>query len=268
MFNNLIESRSHTSEFKRRGSFFLYTIAAYAVLFVAAGVGSIYAYDAHLDQEEGETVTMLSPIDLPSPPKAPDTHPASAPKQPSKVQTADVRPIMIASINHPELPPPPISSKPNPELPVRDGVITVIGPIPMNGTGPVGTGGPGVGGGGTAVVTPTVVVDPGPPPPPPAPAPTPKQIIYAREILNGRAMSLPKPVYPSLAKQAHAFGTVSVQILIDEKGKVVSAHAVSGHPLLTGEAVRAAFQARFSPTLIGDAPVKVSGLINYNFVLQ
>ena len=38
MFNNLIESSSHTTELKRRGSFFLFTVATYAVLFVIAGV--------------------------------------------------------------------------------------------------------------------------------------------------------------------------------------------------------------------------------------
>src|SRR4051794_27292484 len=59
MFNNLIESRSHKREFKRRGSFFLYTVAGYAVLFAAAGVASIYAYDAHLDEQNLE-ITILS----------------------------------------------------------------------------------------------------------------------------------------------------------------------------------------------------------------
>lgn len=267
MFNNLIESRSHTSELKRRGSFFLYTIAAYSLLFVAAGIGSIYAYDAHLDEQEGVSVTMLSPIDLPSPPKAPETHAASTPpRQPNREQTVDVRPNLIASINHPELTPPTISSKPNPDLPVRDGVITISGPVAINGSGPAGNG-PGGPSGGNTVVTPTVVADTAPPPPP-APAPTPKQILYSKEVLNSKALSLPKPVYPIMAKQAHVSGTVSVQILIDEKGRVVSAHAVGGNPLLSGEAVRAAYQARFSPTTIGDVPVKVSGLINYNFVLQ
>jgi hypothetical protein len=142
MFNNLIESRSHTSELKRRGSFLLYTIAAYGLLFIVAGVGSIYAYDAHLDEQEGEVVTMLSPIDLPGPPKTPDNHPATTPKQTSKEPTADVRPVLIASINHPELPPPPISANPNPVLPVRDGVITRVGTEQSNGTGPVGPPGP------------------------------------------------------------------------------------------------------------------------------
>jgi protein TonB len=62
-------------------------------------------------------------------------------------------------------------------------------------------------------------------------------------------------------------GTVSVQVLIDEQGRVLSAKAVSGSPFLLIEAQKAAMQARFSPTRLGDQPVKVSGVITYNFVL-
>ena len=60
-------------------------------------------------------------------------------------------------------------------------------------------------------------------------------------------------------------GAVTVQILLDETGKVISARAVSGHPLLQAAAVKAAYQARFSPTILSDQPVKVSGIITYNF---
>jgi protein TonB len=87
-------------------------------------------------------------------------------------------------------------------------------------------------------------------------------------VLNGKAISLPKPPYPPIAKAAHASGTVVVQVLIDENGAVVSAHAVSGHPLLQAVAVNAAKQARFSPTKLSGQPVKVTGVIQYNFVAQ
>jgi protein TonB len=58
-----------------------------------------------------------------------------------------------------------------------------------------------------------------------------------------------------------------VQIIVDEEGYVISARAVSGHPLLQQAAVFAARQARFTPTLLEGRPVKVSGVITYNFVL-
>jgi protein TonB len=87
-------------------------------------------------------------------------------------------------------------------------------------------------------------------------------------VLNGKAISLPKPAYPPIARAAHASGTVTVQVLIDENGSVVSAKAVSGHPLLQAVAVAAARQARFSPTKLSGQPVKVTGVIQYNFVAQ
>lgn len=87
-------------------------------------------------------------------------------------------------------------------------------------------------------------------------------------VLNGKATSLPKPPYPPLARQANAAGTVVVQVIVDEKGNVVSATAVSGHPLLRPAAAAAARGAKFSPTLLSGRPVKVSGVITYNFVAE
>ena len=84
-------------------------------------------------------------------------------------------------------------------------------------------------------------------------------------VLNGKAISLPTPEYPPIARQAKASGTVVVQVTIDENGSVISAHAVSGHPLLQAAAVTAARQAKFSPTLLMGEPVKVTGVIVYNF---
>jgi TonB family protein len=84
-------------------------------------------------------------------------------------------------------------------------------------------------------------------------------------VLNGKAISLPAPEYPAIAKQAKATGTVVVQVTIDENGSVIIAHATSGHPLLQGAAVAAARQAKFSPTLLMGEPVKVNGVIVYNF---
>lgn len=102
------------------------------------------------------------------------------------------------------------------------------------------------------------------PPAPPTPAKVPSQI--SGGVLNGKAVSLPKPAYPPAAKAVNAEGAVSVQVLIDENGQVISASAVSGHPLLRPAAVEAARAATFSPTLLSGVPVKVSGVIVYNFV--
>ncbi len=85
-------------------------------------------------------------------------------------------------------------------------------------------------------------------------------------ILNGKATSLPKPEYPAAAKAVMAGGAVSVQVTVNESGDVISATAVSGHPLLRSSAEAAAMQAKFSPTFLSGVPVKISGVLTYNFV--
>lgn len=87
-------------------------------------------------------------------------------------------------------------------------------------------------------------------------------------IINGKAVSKPAPVYPQEARDAGAQGTVTVQVVVDEQGAVISAEAINGPQLLREAAVNAAKQARFSPTLLSGQPVKVTGLVTYSFVLQ
>ncbi len=96
----------------------------------------------------------------------------------------------------------------------------------------------------------------------------PKRAPISGGVLNGKAIVLPKPDYPAEAQAAGASGTVVVQVTIDESGMVISARAISGHPALRQAATNAANQARFSPTSLMGEPVKVSGVITYNFVKQ
>lgn len=84
-------------------------------------------------------------------------------------------------------------------------------------------------------------------------------------VVNGKATNLVKPPYPAAAKAVRAEGAVNVQVLIDENGNVVSATAVSGHPLLRAVSVNAARQSKFTPTLLSKQPVKVTGVIVYQF---
>ena len=64
----------------------------------------------------------------------------------------------------------------------------------------------------------------------------------------------------------NAEGAVAVQVLVDEGGNVIAASAVSGHPLLRAAAEEAARGATFAPTRLSGEPVKVSGVVTYNFV--
>lgn len=86
--------------------------------------------------------------------------------------------------------------------------------------------------------------------------------------LNGKASSLPKAEYPAIARAAHASGTVTVEVVVDETGNVVAAKAVSGHPLLQAAGVNAARQAKFTPTTVNGEPTKISGYLTYNFIAQ
>jgi TonB family C-terminal domain len=101
--------------------------------------------------------------------------------------------------------------------------------------------------------------------PPPAPRPILKPV--SGGVLNGTAISLPAPSYPEAAKRMRTAGTVAVDVILDESGKVVSANATSGPQVLREAAVQAALKARFSPTKLSGQPVKVSGVINYKFAL-
>lgn len=85
-------------------------------------------------------------------------------------------------------------------------------------------------------------------------------------VLNGKAISLPAPEYPAAARAVSANGAVNVQVTISEQGEIVSAAAVSGHPLLRQAAEQAARKAKFAPTLLQGVPVTVTGIIVYNFV--
>jgi protein TonB len=87
-------------------------------------------------------------------------------------------------------------------------------------------------------------------------------------ILNGKATTLVKPDYPAEARSAGVGGTVMVQVLIDEAGNVMNATAVSGDPLLRQACVIAALGSRFSPTKLNGEAVKVSGVLQYNFVAR
>src|SRR5438552_17966638 len=69
MFTNLIESQSHRKEFKRRSSFFLITVAAYALILFGAGIASIYAYDAQLETQTSslELLNWVPPVTTAAP---------------------------------------------------------------------------------------------------------------------------------------------------------------------------------------------------------
>jgi protein TonB len=271
MFENLVESTSHKDDIARKSYFLLGTLGVYAVLGLAFFIAGIYWYDAHLENQNLELTTLVAPVPVPpqAEPDKPKEAPKPAEKQPDQPQVA-MRTDLVARVDMP-VAPKEVSAQASKVPPVPPGQSVIVGNRnydPAAGSGPIG---PATGSGGGGAPAAPVVKDVEEPPPAPKPTPTPAPKPTAPisgGVLNGKAISLPKPAYPAIAKSAHAAGTVTVQVLIDENGNVVAAHAVSGHPLLQAVAVQAARSARFSPTKLSGQPVKVSGVITYNFVAQ
>jgi protein TonB len=117
----------------------------------------------------------------------------------------------------------------------------------------------------TSTSAPVVKLDSEPPPQQPA-----RTILkpVSGGVLNGNALSLPPPVYPDSARRLRVEGMVSVEVVIDELGKVISARAIDGPMALRSVAMQAALRARFSPTKLSGQPVKVTGSINYKFTFS
>ncbi len=265
MFNNLIESSSHVREYKRRGSFVLFTAGIYGVLFVASGVAAIYAYDAKLEKQNLEMVTLISPQEI-----VPEEAPAVAQphERPRVTKEEDLgipeRQFAMADVNTPEVVPEKVSAAPNKNLPRPSGPYQISEHDTNIEIG--GRGSEPSSGNGRRVAQPSQVIEV----PNIEPAPElPKQPkVISKGVISGFATSLPKPIYPEIAKRMRVSGKVSVQVLVDVDGRVLSATVVSGPPFLRAEAQKAALQARFSPTKLGDQAVKVSGVIVYNFELS
>lgn len=273
MFRNLVESGSHTADFRRRGSFFVGAVAFYAVLLAAAGVGSIYAYNVRLDdREELEVLALMhfppqpataEPVRREAP--RPAAGAADSPRIAQVTEVVKITPYAneVARTNAPVLPdnvpyvvsnvnsiPPGLGGPPGPRVPGVPGGNNTTGPV-------VDSGGE---------VAPPAKIEP-PKVEPPKPEP-PRVVRLASTIISSKAISKPTPAYPALAITMRVQGTVPVQILIDEQGRVVQAQATGGHPLLQKAAADAARRATFSPTILSERPVKASGIIYYNFVIQ
>ena len=268
MFTNLIESQSHRKEFKRRSSFFLFTVAAYAVILFGAGIGSIYAYDAQLEAQNSslELMSWVPPV-TPTTPKpvterSPSVHRApSAPVDPGVSRPE--RTVMVSRTDDPRSIPPEVGTKSSPIPPATDDAVLGkrnVDPPPAKGSDDKGNCLT------CPSTTPTISVTEKAPEPPPAKPPTIAKL--PSSVMVSKAISLPQPAYPIMAKQTRTQGNVNVQILVDEQGKVMTAQALSGNPMLVTAAKEAALRARFTPTILNGQAVKTQGVIIYNFVLQ
>jgi periplasmic protein TonB len=260
MFEHLVESGSHSEDLKRKGSFLLGFVGLYVVAIIAGLIIGILWAPAYIDQQTLELTALIAPVPVQ---QQQQQKQEAKPEKVDISKNVDVRRELIADVSRADLVPKEVSAKASDVPPVRKGVVTMIGEGNSNAAAPMAPGA----GTGNIIAGPTKV-DVAEAPPPPPPKPTPPKAPISGGVLNGKAVRLVQPPYPAIARSARASGQVRVQIVIDENGNVISATPVSGHPLLQGAAVSAARSSKFTPTKLSGMPVKVSGVIIYNFVAQ
>ena len=248
MFDNLPESSKHGTENTRTGVFFLVTTLIYGVLMIVAAIVTIVWFNPDLVDALDVTAMVAPP---PPPAAAPPPEAAPVIKNVPTITT-------FTPPKEPQKIPDPTTVQSKPVVSVSHGV-------------PGGVPGGQAGG---VVGAPVRGDDTPPPPPPPTPKPTaeptpvPKKITVSGGVLQGSAIKRVQPPYPPIAKAARASGAVAVQVTIGEDGHVLDASVVSGHPLLRDSALQAARQWVFKPTELSGVPVKVQGVLTFNFTLQ
>ena len=257
MFDKLVES-TKSKQRGRSGRLFFMTGVVYATLLGTLAVWTILGFSPGL--AEGIDLSKLTP-------PVPNTAPPP-PVQLQHVPPQNTQAVMFTPPSGNEVIPPPTAVPPVTRA-VNTGVVPIAG-------APFGVGGDFIGGGGPGGIETGAPVPPPPPlkprptpEPPPEVKPTPHTPPKISEgVTQGLAIRKVSPLYPALAKAAHAAGTVQVQILISEEGRVLSADVLSGHPLLRQAALDAARQWAFRPTLLSQVPVKVQGVLTFNFTLN
>ncbi len=74
-----------------------------------------------------------------------------------------------------------------------------------------------------------------------------------------------QPVYPEVARRMHLTGTVRIEILIDEQGKVIQATPLSGPSILRSAAVDAVLRWRYRPATLGNSAIRSQGQVSIVF---
>ncbi len=272
MFDKLIESEPAGADFRNRRRYFITSSVIVGILFVTAVVASIYAADIGLGNSSFELAELLQPVEMAAVEPEPirPQPPASSPSR-SELPTRQANIMRIDEM--PTTVPQTISTTRNTQMARPDTQRFIPAGFDSDPAGDPGgnsrqstASGPAATGLSTNYDVPDVSKD-SVPPPPLIKKPVEKHppILKSDGVINGKATYLPIPAYPAPAKAIGASGKVDVQVIIDESGKVISANAVSGNPLLRAAAEKAAWGAKFSTTFLSKVPVKVTGVIVYNF---
>ena len=95
---------------------------------------------------------------------------------------------------------------------------------------------------------------------------TSQQCNEASKYVNLKNQAIRKVEPEHLAEPGlHVAGKVTVLIVINKKGEVVSAKAICGHPLIMASAIKAASQWQFQPRRVKGKLAKNTGVIIFVF---
>lgn len=93
-------------------------------------------------------------------------------------------------------------------------------------------------------------------------------LVIPFKLFGCRAIEKKQPDYPSEARDQRVMGKVLVKVEVDETGKVSSASSPFPNRALATVSEEAAKKWRFKPALVNQVPVKVTGYLFFNFILQ
>jgi len=238
LFGDVVVRPPSTSS--RRSSVVVFSVVAHAAALVALVIVPLFAADA-----------------LPTPKRVIDYFLPS-----------DIVPVVVPTVPHPaatahrDLQPPSPAVTPGTPAPIdAPSGIAPEDPLKAGSVG-FGSGAPSIG----VVEGPPSEglwrTEPPPAPPPQAPIHWHSGIRVPQKIVDVA------PVYPRLARDAHAQGIVVIEATIDARGNVVAARVTRSVPLLDQAALDAVRQWQFSPTLLNGVPVPIIMTVTVRFILQ
>jgi periplasmic protein TonB len=199
------------------------------------------------------------PLVAPPPPLAPPPAPAGGPVAPHITRPKAKLNYTLQKLTAPTAIPKSVSSGSEGAADAAPELGGVLGGVPGGVVGGQIGGAVGgvLGGTGTAALT-----------PPPQPRPVQKIVRVGSNLKAPRQTYFADAKYPPLAREAHIWGTVVVEAVIDEHGNVVQARVVSGHPLLIDAALKAVLQWKYEPTTLNGQPVSVELQVQVHFNLN
>lgn len=268
MFDKLVESNAAQAEIKNRSRFFLVSFLVVGTLFLSAVAFSLYAAEISIGEAGFDISRLVAPEIVEAPEPVKEVKRLATEQRSSDLPT---RTDNVARVDEAEFVPDQISTTPSNVVARPDGQFrldkynrngpnVIAGPVQEMGSNRDGGSSQGSTlGDGRIDSKPTTA------PPPVKKVEPKKDVVITLGVVNSKAKSLPPPPYPKAAQALGIEGIVNVQITIDEQGNVISSRAVDGSIMLRRAAEQAAWKAKFTPTLLSNQPVKVSGLIAYNF---